>query len=94
MWDDIVAFLKGYAVAVTMAALGRALVAAVQRPAISWALLWEIPVVLAMGAIGVGVAEWLGLQGHVSGALVALLAYFGPSRLPGLIALVLRKERL
>jgi len=82
----------GWALAILFALWGRAMAIAVQRPVVGIQLLWEIPIVVGMGTIGAGCADWLEWHGAKAGALIAVLGYLGPSSLMLLIRLALRKE--
>lgn len=82
----------GWALAVLAAFWGRAMAMAMLRPVVGRQLLWEIPVVIGMGTIGSGAADWLDWHGAKAGALIAVLGYLGPGSVIPLIRMVLRKE--
>lgn len=71
--------LASYLLACIIAFAARAMALSMQRPPITLALLWELPVVACMGVIGSGLAEWLGYRTHAAGAVVACVAYLGPN---------------
>lgn len=76
-------FLLSGLVAVLCGCLGRLMfharqVQAGRRHFLSWALLWELPVAIATGVIGKGVAEYLGLNGWQDTAAIVTIAYLGP----------------
>ena len=81
----------GYISAVFLAFFGRALALATSRPGLTWALFWELPAVVALGIIGSGVAEYMGLKGHTAGAVIAVIAYIGPRGISEVFQVVLRK---
>lgn len=73
----------GGATATLWAAVGRMMYHARQvqqgrRRVFSPALVWELPVALGMGAVGAGLAQWLGLTGQMRDGLVVCAAYIGP----------------
>lgn len=50
-----------------------------RRSPFGWHLLWEIPVAIAMGTIGMGIASYLSLpHGWPTAAVVASISYIGP----------------
>lgn len=89
-WWATTTEVVAYATASAMAFVGRLLALAVIRPPLSWGLLWELPLVLGMGVIGQGAAEYLGLHGHQESALIAGMAYTGPAGLSAILRTFLR----
>lgn len=83
--------LAGFLFACIIAFGARAMALSIQRPALTFALLWELPVIFSMGVIGSGLAEWLGYRAHVQAAVIACVAYLGPNTIASLFRLVVRK---
>lgn len=81
----------GIALAIGAAFCGRAMAMGLQRPVIGWGLLWEVPVVIGMGVIGSGAADWLQLHGSRSGALIAVMGYLGPTGVMPLLNMIARR---
>ncbi len=81
----------GWVLAIFAAFWGRAMAMAMQRPVVGWQLLWELPIVIGMGTIGSGAAEWLDWHGAKAGALIAVLGYLGPGSMLPLLKMMLRK---
>ncbi|MFP5472406.1 MAG: phage holin family protein [Gammaproteobacteria bacterium] len=83
--------LEDIAWAVSFAAAGRAtLLLRATREALTlrrllWVLLWEAPISVAMGLIGLGLAQWAGLTGGGAAVTIALLARLGPDFLDPLL---------
>lgn len=76
-------FLLSAFVAVLCGIIGRLMFHARQvqmgrRAFLSWSLLWELPVAIATGVIGAGVAEYLALAGWQNTACIVTVAYLGP----------------
>jgi len=73
--------------------LGRLLAYAhADRRPIGWSLLWELPVAMAMGIVGKGVADLAGLDGFPEYAVTIAVAYVGPRFVDLLVARV--QERI
>lgn len=49
-----------------------------RRKPISWALLWDVPIALAMGWIAFGVCRWQGLPHELTVSAAILASYLGP----------------
>jgi hypothetical protein len=90
IWDNL-AQASGLALAFMAALIGRAMATAVQRPALGWGLLWEIPIVIGMGLIGAGVSEYLHIYGNQAAALIAVAGYLGPTGIVPLCRVLLKK---
>lgn len=78
--------------AIMAAFWGRAMAMAMLRPVVGKELIWEVPIVIGMGTIGSGVAEFMQLTGAKAGAVIAVLGYLGPGSVSLLVRMVLRKE--
>lgn len=66
-------------IAGVMGVLGRllALATSARRPS-GWNLLWEIPLAIAMGVIGKGIADYFTLTGFPNFAVIIAVSYTGP----------------
>lgn len=91
MNEDGLTELIGTAMAIAAALCGRAMAMGLQRPVIGWSLLWEVPVVVGMGVIGAGAADWLQLHGNRAGALIAVMGYLGPTGVMPLVQMLVRR---
>lgn len=49
-------------------------------------LLWEIPVAMAMGVIGLALVDWADLHGNIAYATVIAVAYGGPRSISFVLA--------
>jgi hypothetical protein len=67
------------AIAGAMGILGRllALATSARRPS-GWNLLWEVPLAIAMGVIGKGIADYFALTGFPNFAVIIAVSYSGP----------------
>ena len=63
------------------------------RRVLSWNLLWEVPLIVAMGRLGESISSWLDLNNHTSTGVVAVLAYLGPKGAEELIEKLWPKGR-
>ncbi len=59
----------------------------------SWSLLWEIPIAIVMGILGMAVAEYLRLTGNVAFGAIIAVSYVGPRVIDSLLDLALQKLR-
>jgi hypothetical protein len=80
-----------YAAAMLLALAGRGVALGTQRPPVSWSMLWEIPQAIGTGVIGLGLAQWMGLHGHLAAGMIAGLAYIGPAQLIPLAQVMIRR---
>jgi LydA holin phage, holin superfamily III len=62
------------------------------RSVLSWALLWELPLIVGMGLLGEAISAWLNLNNHTTTGVVAVLAYLGPRGAEELIGRVWAKQ--
>ena len=66
-------------VAFVFGIIGRLLhISMMDRRPLGWGLLWELPVALGMGLIGVGLGDWLVLKAFPQYAVTIAIAYLGP----------------
>lgn len=65
-----------------------------QRHPIGWSLLWELPLALGMGWIGLGVSEYLGLATNATYAMTISVSYTGPRLLDLLLLHIARRNRI
>jgi hypothetical protein len=75
--------LGGAATAILAAFLGRAMyhageVRAGRRAALSWGLLWELPLLFGMALIGDAVGSYAAASREVTIGLISVLSYLGP----------------
>lgn len=91
MNDTALPEVFGVALSIGAALAGRAMAMGLQRPVIGWALLWEVPVVIGMGIIGSGAADWLDLHGSRAGALIAVMGYLGPTGVMPVLQMLARR---
>ena len=59
--------------------LGRLVhIAMLDRRPFGWNLLWELPVAISMGVVGIGMSDWLQLKPFASFAVTIAVSYLGP----------------
>lgn len=71
--------------------LGRIMFHAVQvqkgvRKPFSWVLIWDIPVAVSMGWIGLGIATWVGIPWEATVSFALIVSYLGPYGIDTLFA--------
>jgi hypothetical protein len=59
----------------------------------SWALVWEIPIAIVMGMLGMAIADYLNLKGNVAFGVIIGVSYVGPRVIDSILDLVLMKLR-
>lgn len=49
-----------------------------RRKALSWVLLWDLPIALGMGWVALGIGTWLQAQAEVTISIALAISYLGP----------------
>jgi Na+/glutamate symporter len=91
--------ITGFGTALSAAWVGRMMwhIRAVQmgkRKFWSLHLLWEVPVAIGMALIADGIAEWIGLTGKTTIALIAAVSYLGPHGIEAAMSKLLDRREL
>lgn len=82
-WEALNSFLPGSLSTLFGAFVGRAMwhgseVRAKRRKFIGRELIWELPILLGMWMIGLGLGDYLALSAKGTAAVCSVLAYLGP----------------
>lgn len=65
-----------------------------ERHPVGWSLLWELPIALGMGWIGLGVAEYFALGMNATYAATITVSYVGPRLIDIALLRLARKSRI